>query len=234
MLGRLLEFSVATSDILESYEFYRSLGFTGIDGADIYPYRYGVVTDGRIAIGLHESDLPALSLTYVHPDLARHAQVLRGAGLKLSYEHLSDERFHELGIDWADGPALRLLEARTFSPVEPAPATKAGWFEELAVTVRDLPAITAHWERLGFVRVSDDGAWSSMTSDHLSMSLQAGSRAARPALRFSIDDVESTRAELEALGLPCDARVPLPPGADGALALLAPEGTPLLLVQAER
>lgn len=229
MLGRFLEFSVATTDILASYEFYRRLGFTGIDASDIYSHRYGVVTDGRISLGLHEAELPALSLTFVHPDLARHARVLREEGLAPAYERLSDERFNEIGIDHPHGVPLRLIEARTFSPVGRAPATRTGWFEELVVPSRSIDADVAHWERLGFIRIGEEQLQATLTSDNLSLALRGGLRVSLPALHFTVDDIDSARQLLDAAGVESDPRLATALGATGGFALVAPEGTTLLV-----
>ena len=197
MLGRLLEFSIASTDILASYEFYRSLGYSGLDSADVYPHRYGVVSDGRIVLGLHEADLPALALTYVHPDLSRHARALRDAGVPLSIQQLSDDNFNELSLTDPSGLTVRLLEARTFSPGGALPPTLTGWFEELAVPARDLALSAAFWERLGFIRMDDEPGFATLTSDHLSLTLHAAGVTPRPWLRFSVDDLEATRTRLD-------------------------------------
>lgn len=230
MLGRLLELSIATQDILRSWEFYRALGFATVDGYEVYPYRYGVVTDGRIALGLHETQGPGLALTYVHPELARHARALREAGLVPTHERLSDEHLHELSLDAGDGVAVRLLEARTFSPAPKSARSGAGWFEELVLPARDVVAGAARWEQLGYVRIDGDDARATLTSDHLSLALLADSRGARAALRFAIDDARLARDALDALGLRCDGQLAARYGLPHALAVVAPEGTPLLLV----
>jgi hypothetical protein len=55
-IGRFLEFAVQTPDILESLHFYKSLGFTELESADIYPHKYAVVSDGELNIGLHDRE----------------------------------------------------------------------------------------------------------------------------------------------------------------------------------
>ena len=55
--GKFLEFSVPTPDIQASLNFYCELGFCELSVRDVRDYHYGVVTDGRIAIGLHAGGL---------------------------------------------------------------------------------------------------------------------------------------------------------------------------------
>ena len=63
MLGRFLEYSVATPDVAASLEFYIKLGFSPAEVGEAWPHPYAVVTDGRIHLGLHQHPLPAPSLT---------------------------------------------------------------------------------------------------------------------------------------------------------------------------
>ena len=71
MFGRFLELGIATPDIAASVQFYERLGFTQLLTGDAWPHRYGVLSDGRISLGLHERDMPSPSLCFVLPDLAR-------------------------------------------------------------------------------------------------------------------------------------------------------------------
>ena len=54
VLGRFHEISIATADIRASVEFYESLGFTQAPTTDAWSHPYGVLTDGRLFIGLHQ------------------------------------------------------------------------------------------------------------------------------------------------------------------------------------
>ena len=61
MLGRFLEFSVQTGDIIDSLGFYKLLGFHEIEIGDVLQHKYAVVSDGdRVRAGfghrvLHET-----------------------------------------------------------------------------------------------------------------------------------------------------------------------------------
>ena len=58
MLGRFLEYSIATPDIRASLEFYAKLGFSQAEVGEAWPHPYAVVTDGRICLGLHQHSRP--------------------------------------------------------------------------------------------------------------------------------------------------------------------------------
>src|SRR5580704_3480711 len=99
MPGRFHELSLATSDISASIDFYERLGFWQAPTGDAWPHRYGVVTDGRLVLGLHESaDFSAI--TFVHPDLAMVAGSLRAAHVELTLCQTDPELFNQ--IEFAD------------------------------------------------------------------------------------------------------------------------------------
>ena len=204
MLGRFLEYSVRTSDILGSYAFYLALGFTGVDGSEAFGYRYGVVTDGRIAIGLHEAPVPDLALTFVHNDLAAHARALRAAGLVPDQARLGEEHLHELTLPAPDRTCLRLIEARTFSPLGRNSPSGLGWFEELAVPTRDTTVATAYYEALGFVSTPGEQrtvlAIDGLTIG-LTIGLTMGGPSPRQALCFATPAVDEVADRLERLGI---------------------------------
>ena len=51
VLGRFLEYSLATPDIRASLDFYTKLGFSQAEVGEAWPHPYAVVTDGRICLG---------------------------------------------------------------------------------------------------------------------------------------------------------------------------------------
>ena len=119
MPGRFHELSLSTPDIRASIDFYESLGFWQAPTGDVWPHRYGVVTDGRLVLGLHEiPDFAAI--TFVHPDVATVAKSLEAAGVTLTLRRTDPEVFNQ--IEFADpaGQKIRMLAARTFSPTDRA------------------------------------------------------------------------------------------------------------------
>jgi catechol 2,3-dioxygenase-like lactoylglutathione lyase family enzyme len=71
MLGQFHEISITTTDIRASVEFYERLGFSHCRTGDTWPHPYGVLTDGRIFLGLHQYRFPSPSVTCVRADIAR-------------------------------------------------------------------------------------------------------------------------------------------------------------------
>ena len=66
MLGRFHEISVETGDIAESVAFYERLGFSQCGTTDTWQHPYGVMTDGKLFLGLHQFKFPSPAISYVH------------------------------------------------------------------------------------------------------------------------------------------------------------------------
>ena len=234
MLGRFLEFSLATPDIQASLDFYANLGFSSAEVGDAWPHPYAVVTDGRICLGLHQEAILAPSLTFVKPDLLKHVDVLEKKGIELETRRLGNDVFNE--VAWFDpsGLLVRLIEARTFSPVKrPAHDTsRCGYFLEIALPAPERDLSKAYWEDFGFVGMDefDDGLpHISCTSDFVDLGLYHPADLRRATLRFEVDDVGGALAHLADKGILPNGE--MPPGLRSvpAAVLMAPEGTPLLL-----
>jgi catechol 2,3-dioxygenase-like lactoylglutathione lyase family enzyme len=237
LLGRFLEFSVATPDIRASLEFYTKLGFTQAEAGDAWPHPYAVVTDGRICLGLHQDTNPAPSMTFVKPGLLKHLDALEEFGVRFEFRRLGNDVFNEVGWFDPSGHLVRLIEARTFSPSKrPALETSlCGYFLEIALPTPPAAATKAYWERLGFVGIDEPDdrlPYVSCTSDTIDLGLYDPADLRRCALRFEVDDVEETSARLSDIGIaPAEAAAPRLRQTPGVV-VNAPEGTPLLLTEA--
>ncbi|HEV2701414.1 MAG TPA: hypothetical protein VGV09_07275 [Steroidobacteraceae bacterium] len=234
MPGRFHELSLATSDISASLEFYASLGFWQAPTGDAWPHRYGVVTDGRVVLGLHETaDFSAI--TFVHPDLAAVADSLSGAQVQLTLRHTDPEVFNQ--IEFADpaGQKIRMVAARTFSPADGARERPAacGYFAHYSMPARDRDAVAAFWEPLGFVAMPAEESpyeHQSLTSDGIDLALHSARLLPTPALVFCEENMEERIRQLRDAGLKFEP----PPRAlasTGNAMLEAPEGTLLLLLK---
>ncbi len=73
LLGRFLEFSIQTPNIIESLGFYKLLGFQELQVGEVWSHKYAVVSDGVLNIGLHDGKFDSPALTFVHQDVARQA-----------------------------------------------------------------------------------------------------------------------------------------------------------------
>jgi catechol 2,3-dioxygenase-like lactoylglutathione lyase family enzyme len=232
VLGRFLELSVAAPQILDSWQFYQRLGFSAATVGETWAHRYAVATDGRVALGLHETAFDGPLLCYVLPDLARRLPGLEAAGAHFESRVLGEHAFNEARFADPAGQRVRLLEARTFSPPPAATACVLGWFEEYALPVADLAQAQVFWERLGFVAAAGgDVPWPhlALTSDTLDLGLHLTKELVVPTLVFSHEDLAGLRAALAAAGIEPEPRLPRTLDPATHLLVVAPEGTRLLV-----
>ena len=234
MLGRFLEFSLATPDIQASLDFYTRLGFSQAEVGEAWLHPYAVVTDGRICLGLHQAAIAAPSMTFVKPGLLKYLETLEKLGLEFEFRHLGNDVFNEVG--WFDptGQLVRLIEARTFSWSKRigTNTSRCGYFLEIALPAPNLGVSKAYWEQFGFVGMdeSDDQLpHVSCTSDYVDLGLYDPSHLRRPTLRFEVEDVAATLVRLAEIGISPTGEIPAPLRQSPAAVLIAPEGTPILL-----
>jgi hypothetical protein len=223
-LGHFLEFSVPAPDLGASLDFYLRLGLTEVRVNDIRPRSYAAVTDGQIVIGLHGAGLDEPALTFVRPDLARHARALMDAGTDLDFVRLDDDQFNEVGLRTPDGHLLMLLEAPTFTVADDdQPPPLIGRCTELTLASATVDDTRSFFELAGFLGTeAEDEDSVLVTAPGLSLALRAEGRRAGVTLRF--EPPGAWRDVLETRGI-----AGRPSGRD--YVLMAPEGTRLLLVE---
>lgn len=240
MLGRFHEISIATADIRESVEFYESLGFTQAPTTDAWSHPYGVLTDGRLFIGLHQRRAPTPALTFVLPGVASQLATFEHHGVALTVCRTGDEVFNEIGFLDPFGQSVTVLEARTYSPVarEVHEVSLCGYFSEISMPARNFETARVFWEPLGFV--ATDAAEAPyvhlpFTSDHLDIAFHRPRTFDVPMLVFRDVEMPARIAQLRDQGIRMSESMELPRGLDPACnALLeSPDGTLLLLLQEE-
>lgn len=234
MLGRFLEFSIATPDIRASLDFYSKLGFSQAQVGEAWRHPYAVLTDGRICLGLHQQPAFESSTTFVKPDLLKHLSGLEQLGLRFAFRRLAGDVFNEIG--WLDpsGHLIRLVEARTFSPSKrkTIDTSLCGYFLEIALPAPSPDSAKNHWEQFGFVGMDEPDALLphvSCTSDTIDIGLYEPAHLREPTLLFEVDDFGETLQRLDAAGVVADGRVPTPLRHKHVAMLTAPEGTAILL-----
>jgi len=233
LLGTFHEFSVAVDDVRAAVEFYERLGFSQATTTDTYSHPYGVLTDGRLFIGLHQRAGPSPVLTFVRRGVAGSVAALAAAGIELSVCRTGEEVFNEIGFSDPSGQAVAVLEARTYSPAarDQRKASLCGDFAEVSLPVADFAVAQAFWEALGFVAAPEEQTphpHLPLTSDYLEMSLHRAALCTRPMLVFRDPEMPARIARLRERGI---ALAPAPRGlSPGAALLVGPVGTPLLLL----
>lgn len=228
MLGRFLEFGVATPQILESLGFYKSLGFHELQIGDVWPHRYTVVSDGELCIGLHDFEFDGPALTFVHHEVAKEARSMTDHGFDFRYLKIDDDSFNELGFVDSDGHLITMLEARTFSkPHEDMNNSLCGRWFETTLPVRDALRAGRFWAPLApeLLRMREEPT-THMRFNAAGMPLGLSESIALdgPSLCFRCDNREAVWIALAKHGFTHKEY----PGFEGAfMSITAPEGTTL-------
>ncbi|HEY6925199.1 MAG TPA: hypothetical protein VI653_17110 [Steroidobacteraceae bacterium] len=238
MLGTFHEISLETTDIRASVEFYEQLGFSQATTTDTWSHPYGVLTDGRIFLGLHQRRFASPTVTFVHPNVAALVPGLEARGIVLTRCEIGPEVFNQIGFRDPFGQAIAVLEARTFSPVDrrPADMSLCGYFDELSMPVANAEAAREFWEPLGFVATDEldlPHVRLPLTSDNLNIAFHRPRTLDRPMLVFSDADMRARIGRLRELGVRFLDELPRGLDASANALLESPEGTPILLLQGE-
>lgn len=235
MIGRFHEVSIETSDIRASVEFYERLGFSHATTTDAWAHPYGVLTDGRIFLGLHQRRFASPALTFVRPGVSACIDELEARGIELTQCRIGTEVFNEIGFRDPFGQAVAVLEARTYSPVarRAGEASMCGDFSEVSLPVSDFEGAKDFWEPLGFVATEESDApyvHLPLTSDHLNLSFHRPRTLDRPMLVFRDPDMPARIARLREKNIAFSSDLPRGLNANHNALLESPEGTPLLLL----
>lgn len=230
MLGRFLEFSVHTPNIIDSLSFYRALGFQELKIGEVWSHKYAVVSDGELCIGLHDGKHEGPALTFVHQDLAREARGMADHGFDFRYLKLDDDVFNELGFIDRDGHLVTMVEARTFSPGdEDTDNSLCGRWFELSLPAKDALRAGRFWAPLApeLLRMREEPTTHMrFNAAGMSLGLSESIALTGPSLCFRCDDKEAVWIALAKEGFKHHEF----PGYEGAfMSLVAPEGTSLFL-----
>jgi len=227
-LGHFLEFSVRTSDILDSLGYYKTLGFTELTIGDVWSHKYTVVSDGVLCIGLHDRDFDSPAVTFVQPDLATRARGMADHGFDFSVMRLGEDEFNELGLADRDGHMVSMLEARTFSGGDEFDNDSlcGTWFE-LTLPVRDAFRSARFWAAVApkLIRMREEPTvHMRFDAGGASLGLSESIALSTPSLCFRCADKATLKQFISKYDLPHEDY----PGFEGAfVALKAPEGTML-------
>ncbi len=222
---RFHELSLPTQDIAASLDFYRCLGFSEITTADIRRYPYAVISDGRIAIGLHAEKLDCPGLCFVQSDVARWARQLEAAGYDLSFARLGSDDFHEFALQDPSGNLAVVMEAPSFSRMsaQESPSPVTGPSAAIEFGCADVAEAREFWRLAGLECVSDEDANGDtnveLAAPALRLFLSLG-QSSNPTLHFYEPDHAALALVIERYGLQ-EKQI------RGRKIITAPEGTRL-------
>ena len=225
-IGRFLEFSVRTPDILESLHFYKTLGFVELDIGEVWPHKYAVVSDGELNIGLHDREFDAPAITFVQQDIAKHARSMSDHGFNFSFMQLNEDAFNELRFSDHDGHMVTMLEARTFHLSEDAENdSKCGRWFELTLPVKDALRAARFWAPIApslLEMREEPTTHMRFEANGVPLGLSESIALSAPSLCFKCPDRQQLMDLIEQKGMNYEKF----PGYEGAfVAIKAPDGT---------
>jgi len=227
-IGRFLEFSVRTLNILESLDFYKSLGFVELEINDVWSHKYAVVSDGDLNIGLHDRVFDSPAISFVQQDIAKHARAMADHGFDFSFMQLDEDAFNELGFPDRDGHMVTMVEARTFHLGDDSENdSRCGRWFELTLPVRDALRAAQFWAPIAPTLLEmreEPTTHMRFKADGVPLGLSESIAVKAPSLCFKCPDRHGLMGLLEQRGIPFEKF----PGFEGAfVAIQAPEGTTL-------
>lgn len=186
MLGRFLELALVTDDTGAAWQRWQALGFAAATAGDVWSHPYGVVACRQLAIGLHARGDEPLGLVFVREDVAGLHRELTARGIRIETARLGSDVFNELTLREPGGIALRVIEARTFSPPPELPArTRLGTLQQLSLPCRDLDAAAAFWSGLGMATTGCEEPWAGLAVGGTPLACHVRRQLPEPVLVFS-------------------------------------------------
>jgi catechol 2,3-dioxygenase-like lactoylglutathione lyase family enzyme len=237
VFAQFLELGIATRDVAGALAFYESLGFVQAPVGEAWPHPYAVVTDGRLNLGLHGLDFEGPLLTFVTPGVRSQIDRLQQLGIEIEHARIDDLSLNEVAFRDPALHAVRLLEARTFSPpsLPPGHESVLGYFQEYRVATADPAAAGRFWEGFGFVAFDGEDATTGRivaSSRDLNLAFEDLSLDT-PVPCFVASDMGERIARLRERGFEFARRVPRALASQEAALLQAPDGMLLLLARSE-
>jgi catechol 2,3-dioxygenase-like lactoylglutathione lyase family enzyme len=238
VLGHFHEISIETADIRASVEFYERLGFCHATTTDTWSHPYGVLTDGRLFLGLHQRRFASPTVTFVQPGVARLVPEFDTRGVPLTTCRIEPEVFNEIGFRDPFGQSICVLEARTYSPLalSPEKMSLCGYFDEFSMPVTNFETAKEFWEPLGFVATDESDmpyVHLPLTSDYLNIAFHRPRTLDLPMLVFSDPDMPTRIGQLRELGVALSEELPRGLDVREKALIESPEGTQLLLLKSE-
>lgn len=229
-LGRFLEFSVRTTDILESLNFYKALGFRELVIGDMWPHRYAVVSDGLLCIGLHDREFDSPAVSFIQQDLAKHYRSMTDHGFLFTDVKLDEDVFNEISLKDHDGNLLTMVEARTYNfDEEDDDNSVCGTFFEITLPVRSATRAARFWGSLTHKveeMREEPTIHMRFEAGGISLGVSESIALAAPSLCFREPDTDMLNLLIERHGIKQEKF----PGFEGAQSVItAPEGTRLFI-----
>jgi catechol 2,3-dioxygenase-like lactoylglutathione lyase family enzyme len=219
-LGEISAFTINSSDLEASLNFYQKLGFKEVMRSD-FPFPFIQVTDDAILIMLRKSDEPYMALTYYTNVATNTIAELEKKGIEFLSKPKPGDLVKRFLFQSPDGTNISIVEmpagfskpsGKTMLTMDQPDYMKpetytnqvAGMFGEFAQTVADLDRSIEFWEKIGFTtlsKYSTPAPWA-ILSDGLSIAgLHQSNEFSSATLTFFAADMQKKIEDLKKQGL---------------------------------
>ena len=167
----------------------------------------------------------------MRPNVAELHRELQARGLSVETAQLGADVFNQLSLREPTGVALRMLEARSFSPPPVTPSrTLLGQFHSLSLPAADLERAGTFWRDLGATLTDTQQPWAGFSlGDQLPLGYHSRRDFPEAVLCFLHADLAEAQLELADAGLLPEKGIATLAGVDHLL-LRSPEGQALLVL----
>ena len=209
---RFLEYSIPVDNVLQSLEFFRTLGFSSLLTNDIRSYAYGVITDGRCFLGLHQRDefsqlTQQPRFCFVHDEIAPIVRYLNDRNYQIIDSQLDEDSFQQAIFHGPNHSVINVLAARSFSlpAKDDCKDSLLGHFSGFTIPTSNLEASSKFWEGLELLvmPILDEQAIS-VSANRLNMLLVENTTHRLPGLLFEHTAPETLFPLFASLGLTLD------------------------------
>ena len=209
---RFLEYSIPVENVLHSLEFFQALGFSSLLTNDIRSYPYGVITDGRCYLGLHErNQFSQLTeqprFCFVHDEIAPIVRYLNDRNYQIINSQLDEDMFQQTIFHGPNHAVINVLAARSFSlpAKDDCKDSLLGHFNGFVIPTNNIEASSKFWEGLELlVMPTLDEQAVSVSANRLNMLLVENATHRLPGLQFEHTAPETLFPLFARLGLTLD------------------------------
>lgn len=241
-LGKAVQINIGVSDLEESLDFYKKLGFQQIDDST-EPYPWARLTDGQNLVLLNQDGNIYIGLVYFSKDAARRIAKMEDKGIEFVQRREQDGQLFMAIFVGPGGLVVGLINHDPAEMPEPGglPKSRCGTFGEFAISVEDFQHAAEFWGELGFTSLhesQDPYPWGILSDEMMVLGLhQTGEDGefafSGPAITYFAPDMADRIAGLKKDGITFANEMPDENGLVNNASLRGPDGELFFLFEGE-
>jgi predicted lactoylglutathione lyase len=204
-LGENLEIALAVKKIDETFAFFQQIGFIQFGDSHDESYRWKMVADGNIYVGLHEYDEPSPLLMYFTNHFEEKTAVVEKLGLPLVNKMEMEGKPIMIAVEDPNGQRLGItdLMGMELEVPEIEKVSLLGDFGEYSIPTKDMEASEKWWREIGFEGeiFEEPYRWGILSDGLIPIGLHETDEFSEPALTYFSGDMKDKLKVLQEKGL---------------------------------